>query len=169
MLEVLPGWPGVGLPFEGRALCFHPSPPVTWLPLDIHSASLLWLPPPLPCPQQAPRRRFTSRQRTSRFMGVGSSNRKNQWQVGAAAAGAAKLALPCRKRMPHLVGWAACDDPFVCRSRLHSLCILGAPNLSSVLLLRSTPLWQARILVHGRVTHLGYYETEEEAARVYDK
>ncbi|PSC77007.1 AP2-like ethylene-responsive transcription factor TOE3 [Micractinium conductrix] len=57
--------------------------------------------------KQAPRRRFTSRQRTSRFMGVGSSNRKNQWQ--------------------------------------------------------------ARILVHGKVTHLGYYETEEEAARVYDK
>ncbi len=28
---------------------------------------------------------------------------------------------------------------------------------------------QARILVHGKVTHLGYYETEEEAARVYDK
>lgn len=55
----------------------------------------------------APRRRFTSRQRTSRFMGVGSSNRKNQWQ--------------------------------------------------------------ARILVHGRVTHLGYYETEEAAARVYDR
>lgn len=57
--------------------------------------------------KQAPRRRFTSRQRTSRYMGVGSSNRKNQWQ--------------------------------------------------------------ARILVHGKVTHLGYYETEEEAAKVYDK
>lgn len=28
---------------------------------------------------------------------------------------------------------------------------------------------QARILVHGKVTHLGYYETEEEAACVYDK
>jgi len=54
-----------------------------------------------------PRRRFSSRQRTSRYMGVGSSNRKNQWQ--------------------------------------------------------------ARILVHGKVTHLGYYETEEEAARVYDR
>ena len=62
--------------------------------------------PPTTAPQ-APRRRFTSRQRTSRFMGVGSSNRKNQWQ--------------------------------------------------------------ARILVHGKVTHLGYYETEEEAAKVYDK
>lgn len=57
--------------------------------------------------KQAPRRRFTSRQRTSRFMGVGSSNRKNQWQ--------------------------------------------------------------ARILVHGKVTHLGYYETEEDAAKVYDR
>jgi hypothetical protein len=29
--------------------------------------------------------------------------------------------------------------------------------------------WQARILVHGKVTHLGYYETEEAAARVYDR
>ena len=57
--------------------------------------------------KQAPRRRFVSRQRTSQFMGVGSSNRKNQWQ--------------------------------------------------------------ARILVHGKVTHLGYYETEEDAARVYDR
>lgn len=57
--------------------------------------------------KQAPRRRFMSRQRTSRYMGVGSSNRKNQWQ--------------------------------------------------------------ARILVHGKVTHLGYYETEEEAAKVYDR
>jgi len=28
--------------------------------------------------------------------------------------------------------------------------------------------WQARILYHGKVTHLGYYRTEEEA-RVYDK
>ena len=33
----------------------------------------------------------------------------------------------------------------------------------------ANPGTQARILVHGRVTHLGYYETEEEAARVYDK
>ena len=57
--------------------------------------------------KQAPRRRFVSRQRTSQFMGVGSSNRKNQWQ--------------------------------------------------------------ARILVHGKVTHLGYYQTEEDAARVYDR
>lgn len=58
--------------------------------------------------KKTPRRRFASqRQRTSQFMGVGSSNRKNQWQ--------------------------------------------------------------ARILVHGKVTHLGYYETEEEAARVYDR
>lgn len=57
--------------------------------------------------KQAPRRRFISRLRTSQFMGVGSSNRKNQWQ--------------------------------------------------------------ARILVHGKVTHLGYYETEEEAAKVYDR
>ena len=29
--------------------------------------------------------------------------------------------------------------------------------------------WQARILYHGKVTHLGYYRTEEDAARVYDK
>lgn len=34
-----------------------------------------------PCLQQVPRRRFTCRQRTSRFMGVGSSNRNNQWQA----------------------------------------------------------------------------------------
>lgn len=54
-----------------------------------------------------PRRRLTNRRRTSKYLGVGSSNRKNQWQ--------------------------------------------------------------ARILYHGKVTHLGYYRTEEEAARVYDK
>lgn len=54
-----------------------------------------------------PRRRLTNKRRTSRFLGVGSSNRKHQWQ--------------------------------------------------------------ARILYHGKVTHLGYYRTEEEAARVYDK
>ena len=29
--------------------------------------------------------------------------------------------------------------------------------------------WQARILYEGKVTHLGYYRTEEEAARVYDR
>ena len=51
---------------------------------------------------RAPRRRFCSRARTSRFMGVGSSNRRNQWQ--------------------------------------------------------------ARILVHGKVTHLGYYEAEGKEA-----
>jgi prepilin-type N-terminal cleavage/methylation domain-containing protein len=51
---------------------------------------------------RAPRRRFCSRARTSRFMGVGSSNRRNQWQ--------------------------------------------------------------ARILVHGKVTHLGYYEAEGEGS-----
>ena len=56
---------------------------------------------------KAPRRRFCSRARTSRFMGVGASNRRNQWQ--------------------------------------------------------------ARILVHGKVTHLGYYGAEEDAARVYDR
>jgi hypothetical protein len=54
-------------------------------------ASVAWLQPPdlpthrpprpSPLSLQAPRRRFTSRQRTSRFMGVGSSNRKNQWQA----------------------------------------------------------------------------------------
>jgi hypothetical protein len=54
-----------------------------------------------------PRRRLTNRRRTSKYLGVGSSNRKNQWQ--------------------------------------------------------------ARILYHGKVTHLGYYRTEEEAARVYDR
>lgn len=29
--------------------------------------------------------------------------------------------------------------------------------------------WQARILVHGKVTHLGYYKEEEDAARAYDR
>ena len=28
---------------------------------------------------------------------------------------------------------------------------------------------QVRILVHGRVTHLGYYDREEAAAHVYDR
>ena len=30
---------------------------------------------------KVPRRKYTSRQRTSKYMGVGSSNRKNQWQA----------------------------------------------------------------------------------------
>jgi hypothetical protein len=30
-------------------------------------------------------------------------------------------------------------------------------------------LWQARILYHGKTTHLGYYKTEVEAARVFDR
>lgn len=30
-------------------------------------------------------------------------------------------------------------------------------------------LWQARTLVEGKVTHLGHYECEEDAARVYDR
>mmetsp|Transcript_5700 Transcript_5700/g.16280 ORF Transcript_5700/g.16280 Transcript_5700/m.16280 type:complete len:1043 (+) Transcript_5700:218-3346(+) len=29
--------------------------------------------------------------------------------------------------------------------------------------------WQARILVQGKVTHLGYYKEEEDAARAYDR
>lgn len=37
--------------------------------------------------QQAPRRRVSNRQRTSHFMGVGSSNRKNQWQARILVAG----------------------------------------------------------------------------------
>lgn len=53
------------------------------------------------------RKGSAARNRTSRYIGVGSSNRKNQWQ--------------------------------------------------------------ARILVHGKVTHLGYYRSEEEAAMVYDR
>jgi hypothetical protein len=28
---------------------------------------------------------------------------------------------------------------------------------------------QARILVHGKITHLGYHSTEEGAARTYDR
>lgn len=34
-----------------------------------------------------PRRRLTNRRRTSRYLGVGSSNRKNQWQVRDCKAG----------------------------------------------------------------------------------
>lgn len=29
--------------------------------------------------------------------------------------------------------------------------------------------WQARIIVDQKVTHLGYYSSQEEAAQVYDK
>eukprot|EP00873_Tetraselmis_striata_P014322 jgi/Tetstr1/434586/TSEL_023677.t1 len=29
--------------------------------------------------------------------------------------------------------------------------------------------WQARILIKGKVTHLGYYASQEEAARIYDR
>jgi len=40
---------------------------------------------------KVPRRRFSSRQRTSRFMGVGSSNRKNQWQARILVHGKVRL------------------------------------------------------------------------------
>eukprot|EP00884_Botryococcus_braunii_P012054 jgi/Botrbrau1/2084/Bobra.0047s0045.1 len=56
---------------------------------------------------RGPRRRTNSRTRTSRYVGVGKSNRKNQWQ--------------------------------------------------------------ARLIIDKKVTHLGYYPKEEEAARIYDR
>lgn len=56
---------------------------------------------------QTPRRRSSNKQRSSKYVGVGATNRKNQWQ--------------------------------------------------------------ARIVVGGKITHLGYYESEEQAARVYDR
>ncbi len=69
------------------------------------------------------------------------------WSGGSAVLVAAnastKLGMACQ---PHASATTSCHSP------------LPAP---------SGP--QARILVHGKVTHLGYYETEEEAARVYDK
>jgi hypothetical protein len=40
----------------------------------------------------------------------------------------------------------------------------GAPCLT----VKTAPL-QARILVHGKVTHLGYYVAEADAARAYDR
>lgn len=48
-----------------------------------------------PCVRQVPRRRVSSRQRTSRFMGVGSSNRKNQWQARILVHGKARRPWPC--------------------------------------------------------------------------
>ena len=58
--------------------------------------------------RQVPRRRVSSRQRTSRFMGVGSSNRKNQWQarilVHGKARARARPAGRARRRPPHACG-----------------------------------------------------------------
>ena len=55
-----------------------------------------------------PRRRVSSRQRTSRYMGVGSSNRKNQWQARILVHG--KACRPACLRLP-------VPDP--CKSLLH--------------------------------------------------
>jgi hypothetical protein len=30
-------------------------------------------------------------------------------------------------------------------------------------------MWQARIMYLGKATHLGFYSSEEEAARVFDR
>ena len=51
-----------------------------------------------PCVRQVPRRRVSSRQRTSRFMGVGSSNRKNQWQARILVHGKARRPRPAARR-----------------------------------------------------------------------
>jgi hypothetical protein len=34
---------------------------------------------------------------------------------------------------------------------------------------RASKRWQARLCLHNKKYHLGYYATEEEAARAYDK
>lgn len=63
---------------------------------------------------------------------------------------------------------AACGGPLQRLLRCYSHVALAPCTQAPVSPPRSCRL-QARILVHGKVTHLGYYETEEEAARVYDK
>lgn len=52
---------------------------------------------------------------------------------------------------------------------LHAVCCVLRSRFLGVGSSNRKNQWQARILYHGKVTHLGYYRTEEEAARVYDK
>ena len=194
---------------------------------------------------KVPRRRFSSRQRTSRFMGVGSSNRKNQWQARILVHG--KVRRSVLRSQPHLqrmlafgrlvglcrvllgelrikggcsgVSYTAarqCRHPsgrsihascaFPCSSTCEgSLTVLpdlatwkhvhlpelqggtresqsarilylqhlsaarSHPGTVAVLLPGKPETALARVLCARQVTHLGYYETEEEAARVYDR
>ena len=61
-----------------------------------------------PCVRQVPRRRVSSRQRTSRFMGVGSSNRKNQWQARILVHGKARRPRPCCQAPLHALKSTLC-------------------------------------------------------------
>lgn len=106
-------------------------------------------------------------------MGVGSSNRKNQWQVGGSWYRAAEPGLPAS--VPSVCGSSSKKSSSTSELTLVMNQYFAARNKlkkTQVYSLHAEPSphpAQARILVHGKVTHLGYYETEEEAARVYDK
>lgn len=116
-------------------------------------------------------------------MGVGSSNRKNQWQVGwwglggRFGAGLAWQEPTVERDEPDGCLATATGPEAACPGRCLATIGLGKGRANHMQVPphcanRHLPVpsgTQARILVHGKVTHLGYYETEEEAARVYDK
>lgn len=98
-------------------------------------------------------------------MGVGASNRAGQWQVRL---GVHSLL----QHLCHIMQLQVFAAPFRPAMRAHgwgsAASSAGSANIQNQVRFRHA-LLQARILVHGKVTHLGYYIAEEDAARAYDR
>lgn len=130
MLEVLPGWLGVGLFFEGRALLSSLTPchlAPSWPLIRPHCFSGC----PRPCPARSKHRGAASPAGSAPAASWGwalpIARTSGRWVLLQRAQ--PSLWPPCRKHVPHLVGCAACDCPFVCLFSTH----------------------QPRILVHGAI------------------